>query len=301
MLILLKEGKVIKKGRKFPIKILKTMKKIHSIIIISLLVFGISGFVSASMLLPLSEEGKLHTKAETSPVIEKTNNHFVLTPPGLEKVVFIHYKKGFGKPSWAGKDKKESSCYDFLGKGVKWQKTPVNYVIDPDNPDGLSEDFIANAVFAGAEEWDNHTNTELFNNSYQIVHDTSWDSDAPDGRNEILFGNYSDPDVIAVTVVWGYFSGPPSSRKISEFDILFDTDYNWGNADQNNDEVIDNPNVMDLQNIATHELGHAIGLGDVYDNTCSYVTMYGYSDYGEIQKRTIETPDIKGLQELYGE
>jgi len=40
-------------------------------------------------------------------------------------------------------------------------------------------------------------------------------------------------------------------------------------------------------------------LADVYETACSDVTMYGYSDYGEIDKRTLEAPDIKGLQTLY--
>jgi predicted Zn-dependent protease len=57
---------------------------------------------------------------------------------------------------------------------------------------------------------------------------------------------------------------------------------------------------MDLQNIATHEFGHAVGLGDIYDTACSSVTMYGYSDYGDTVKRTLETPDITGLRTLYG-
>ena len=43
-----------------------------------------------------------------------------------------------------------------------------------------------------------------------------------------------------------------------------------------------------------------VGLADVYDYTCSAVTMYGYSDYGETDKRTLETTDIAGLQVLYG-
>ncbi|NIP29559.1 MAG: peptidase M10A and M12B matrixin and adamalysin, partial [Candidatus Dadabacteria bacterium] len=63
--------------------------------------------------------------------------------------------------------------------------------------------------------------------------------------------------VIAVTVIWGYFSGPPSIREIVEFDVLFDTDFTWGNATVN-------PTLMDLQNIATHEIGHGAGLGDLY-------------------------------------
>ena len=257
---------------------------------------------AAAMLIPASEKGISRGRAETLPVIERSiedKDYLVLTPPGLGKIVFIHYKKGFAKPPWAGGGKKETSCYKFLGKGVKWKELPIDYVIDPDNSYGLTEDFIASAIHAGAEEWDEHTSAELFG-TYSIEHDASWDNDAPDGRNELLFGNYSEEGVIAVTVVWGYFYGPPSERKIIEFDVLFDTDYVWGNADPNNDEVTDNPDVMDLQNIATHEIGHGVGLADLYDTVCSEETMYGYSDYGEVKKRSLNSGDIAGIQELYG-
>lgn len=155
------------------------------------------------------------------------------------------------------------------------------------------EDFIVQAISAGAEEWDYWTGAELFNDTYTIVYDGSFDTDSPDGRNELLFGDYPKDGVIAVTVVWGYFSGPPSSREIIEFDVMFDTDYVWGDA------TLDST-VMDLQNIATHEIGHGAGLDDIYDSSCSEVTMYGYSDYGEVKKRTLEPPDITGIQELYG-
>ena len=57
---------------------------------------------------------------------------------------------------------------------------------------------------------------------------------------------------------------------------------------------------MDLQNIATHEIGHGVGLTDVYQTACSQATMYGYSDYGDIIKRDLAQPDITGLQKLYG-
>ncbi|MBU2577818.1 matrixin family metalloprotease, partial [Patescibacteria group bacterium] len=95
--------------------------------------------------------------------------------------------------------------------------------------------------------------------------------------------------VIAVTTIWYN----PATKAIVEFDIMFDTDWTWGDA------TIDTAK-MDLQNIATHEFGHGVGLADVYDSACSAVTMYGYSDYGETQKKTLETPDITGLQKLYG-
>jgi hypothetical protein len=259
------------------------------VILAIILVFSVTA--TAKIQIPASEQGKDKSKADNSPVIEKEDNNLNLMPPGLEKIVYIHYKKGFAKPSWAGGGEKESKCYDFLARGAKWKTLPVNYVIDPDNPDGLTEEFITSAIHAGAEEWDNHTSAELFG-TYSIDYNASWDSDQPDGRNELVFGDYPEEGVIAVTVVWGYFSGPPSLREIKEFDVLFDTDFTWGDA------TIDP--VMDLQNIATHEIGHGAGLDDLYSTDCSEQTMYGYSDYGETKKRDLASGDIAGIQELYG-
>lgn len=216
------------------------------------------------------------------------------TPP-LSKIVFVYKKEGFAKPPWAGGGKgKTSEGYELLGKGVKWKELPATYYIDPDNDNGLTVEFVTKAIYDSAEEWDAHTSAELFNDIYTVIDDGTWDSDVPDGRNELLFGDYPEPGVIAVTVVWGYFIGKPSTRKIIEFDILFDTDFTWGDATVES-------TVMDLQNIATHELGHGVGLADLYDDQWSEQTMYGYATYGETKKRTLESGDIAGIQALYGE
>ncbi len=288
------------------------MKKIALGIFVVVMILSLSGVAGAGKLIPTADQAKEKAKVDNSPVIEKTGDHLVLSPPGLEKVVFIHYKKGYGgfcdndgvcekdlgeNPSCADckKDKDEpedptTACYAFLG--AKWQDLPVDYVIDPDNPDGLTEDFVANAMFLGAEEWDNHTSADLFG-GYTIDYNSSWDSDAPDGRNELLFGDYPEDGVIAVAITWGYFRGKPSARRIVEFDILFDTDFIWGDA------IIDSA-VMDLQNITTHELGHGVGLADLYETVCVEETMYGYSNYGDVKKRDLNTGDVAGIQTLYG-
>ncbi len=275
------------------------MKKIGLGILIVLIVLSVSGVAGAGRLIPANEKAEGRAK---------------ITPPGLEKAVFIHYKKGFVKPGTecgngicepseninkcpedcggGGEDPDTSSCYAFLGRGVKWQEGPVNYVIDPDNSDNLAESFVVSAISTGAEEWDTHTNAELFGD-YSVDYTASWDSDAPDGRNELVFGDYPQDGVIAVAIVWGYYTGPPGLRRIVEFDILFDTDFTWGDA-------VNNPLVMDLQNIAVHELGHGVGLADLYNTVCLDETMYGYSNYGDIKKRDLNTGDITGIQKLYG-
>lgn len=278
------------------------LRLVISILVITIFVFSVT---ATPMLIPASEQGRDKARADNSPI-----------PPGLQRVVFIHYKKGFAKPPCdndgvcepedgekpscedcknGGNGEEESTCYAFLDKWAKWKELPVDYVIDPDNPDGLTESFVVSAISAGAEEWDAHTSAELFG-TYFIDYSSSWDIDAPDGRNELLFGDYPQEGVIAVAVVWGYFYGPPGQRRIIEFDVLFDTDFTWGDAT----DVTTDPAVMDLQNIATHEIGHGAGLADLYDTACSEETMYGYSSYGETIKRDLNTGDITGIRELYG-
>lgn len=215
--------------------------------------------------------------------------------PVLEKKLFIHYPKGHvneAKPPWAGGGDKSSDCFEDFGRDIIWKQLPLTVYINPSNIDFMSEDFVVWSIVWGAEEWDEWTSQELFY-QYWIDYSASVDFSVPDGKNEIAFGFYSDTNAIAVTVVWGYFSGPPKGRRIVEADMLFNNYYWWGDASWD-------PFVMDVQNIATHEFGHVVGLADLYTAGCSQETMYGYSTYGDLSKRDLFVGDILGIRELYG-
>ncbi len=264
------------------------IKKTGFAILIIALTLTVSGIALAGILIPAADRAKENGLAGKSPVIEETAaGEWELKAPGLEKMEFIHWKKGFVKTE-AAKAPKPLTCYKFLTPTkVKWTVLPVSYVINSTNPQALTPEFITSAVSTSAETWDLAISKELINNVYTI--DPTAAYGVQNYKNAITFGDYPTTGVIAVTTVWYN----PATKSIVEFDIEFDTDWTWGDATIN-------PTVMDLQNIAVHELGHGLGLADVYESACSIVTMYGYSDYGETIKRTLEAPDIKGLQTLYG-
>ena len=105
-----------------------------------------------------------------------------------------------------------------------------------------------------------------------------------------MFENLGDDGPIAFAIVWGIFSGPPQGRKLVEWDAVFNSDYDWSLSGE--------ANKMDYQNIATHEFGHALGLGHP-ESTCTEETMYAFASFGETKKRTLELGDIAGVNELY--
>lgn len=287
--------------------------------ILTVIVFlGIAGTAAASVVIPAANKAKGRAKA-----------------PDLEKIEFIHWKKGFAKPSLCGNEVLDpgekcelgypctngqvcenckciggeepaptptlsptptptptATCYAFMGEYGKrllqWRNNlPVSYAINPTNPDGLPETFVTSAISAGAEEWDSWTGTEMFEDEYGVDYTRAYG--VQDYVNTIAWSDYPTEGVIGVTTVWYN----PATKTIVEFDVMFDTDWRWGDAEKSSA-------VMDLQNIATHELGHGVGLGDLYETTCIKETMYGYSTEGEIKKRDLEAGDIAGIKELYG-
>ena len=215
-----------------------------------------------------------------------------LSPDGkdfLVKGIIVHYKDKEAKAkSNNGNSKQGGTTTNSCSKTFsKWGTTPVSYVANPTNSQGLDLLFIQNAIENGVNEWDDHTSRNLIVDTYTVDYSVNWG--VQDWKNAIVFGNYPDAGVIAVTTYWRYLRG----GNVAEFDILMDEDFAWGDA------TID-PTKMDFQNIFTHEFGHGLGLSDIYTSTCNTQTMFGYSWEGDIQKRTLESGDISGLQRLYG-
>jgi len=219
----------------------------------------------------------------------------------LSKITFIHHRKAYGKPPWAGGGKgngggkkEEQGYYEYIAKGAKW-KTQEDFELNPNcNDSTATETIITNAVDSGLDEWETAggtTELSIFGNLY-INEVVNYNDGNYRGYNTISFGTYENANVIGVTTVWGYFTGPPGQREIIEAHVLLNDDFVWGDADTN-------AALMDIQNIFTHEIGHAAGMGDLYEDAASEETMYGYSSEGETKKRDLYKGDITGITKLY--
>jgi len=211
----------------------------------------------------------------------------------LAKITFIHFRQAPAKPPkpGGGKPPRSDGYYTYLANGCRW-RTPEPFVVNPFNGEGLPPDFVEQAISAGMFEWERYGGEAIYG-ALRLDGNAAFNDDYADGVNAFAFGTL-DPEIIAITVVWGYFSGPPQTREIVEADMLFnDAFFQWGDGGAN-------PLLMDLQNIATHELGHVAGMGDLYIADAFQETMYGYSFEGDTAKRDLYNGDIAGIKKLYG-
>lgn len=192
-------------------------------------------------------------------------------------------------------------CTGSIAEGAAW-RVSSGYTLHLRNRHSLSPGFLIDALALADDQWRCALNKygrlvggplirALDGSGGEVI-----DLGAPDGRNDIGFATIEGrPGTVAVTIVWGVFGGPISARRIIEFDMVFDgIHYQWGDASRNRA-------VMDVQSIATHEMGHRYGLDDVYDRACFRATMFGTSSEGETDKRSLHPIDVEGLADLYAQ
>jgi hypothetical protein len=201
----------------------------------------------------------------------------------VEGFAFVHRARAGNarKPGGGG------TCFSYLASGAAWRSAEPWSVDDSDAPINGMASLMATDVGT----WESAAGADILGDGSP---DRSYDAvtSAVDGRNGAEFAPIANAGVIAVTYTWGIFGGPPQSRELVEWDMIFDSDsFAWATDGSSN--------AMDFRNIDTHELGHAMGLGHP-SNTCTEETMYAYASLGETKKRDLFTGDVAGISGLYG-
>lgn len=120
---------------------------------------------------------------------------------------------------------------------------------------------------------------------------TSVSRQAYDGRNIVAWGRTSG-SALGVTYIRYY----TSSGQVVDVDTIMNKKFSWRWSTQ---AQCAESTAYDAENIMNHELGHWLGLDDMY--TADYVdnTMYGYGSKGEVKKNTLTTGDTAGATAIY--
>ena len=207
----------------------------------------------------------------------------------VEGYAIIHRKNEAARSS--GAKTTPVTCYGFLAKDAKW-KNVEPWVVNSTNTRSLDPVFVFDNLGSNIVKWEKAAAYNILGDGTMTSAALSADTMSPDNQNEVYFTDLSDPNTIAITIIWGVFGGPTFQRKLVEWDQVYDdTTYDWSASGE--------PGKMDFENIATHELGHSVGMADLYNSSCAKETMYGYAAYGEIQKRDLNAGDIVGVNKLY--
>jgi hypothetical protein len=169
----------------------------------------------------------------------------------------------------------------YVLKTARWNTTPVPFYVNAQNLDAAPADLLSGVQF-GASAWTNQSNAAF---SFYYAGGTSGSTVTNNGRNEVFFRNASNGSAIATTYTYS------SGGRILDTDIVF-----WDAAYKFFSGGTGCSGGFYVEDVATHEFGHALGLGH---STVSGATMYPSLGYCSTGARWLEEDDKQGVEALY--
>lgn len=171
--------------------------------------------------------------------------------------------------------------------GQSWTGSSTTYRVNPNFTDGSAGSGTDQtlAIRSGADEW-KISGQGSFAFSYGGT--TTVNSVALDGTNAVYYAGGDGGGALAVC--WYWFSG----SSLTAFDIEFydrdgGFDFIWS--------VNPTPSEFDIQGVACHEFGHALGMAH---SGVAGATMFPSVSPGNTSIRSLSSDDIAGYQALYG-
>ncbi|MCA9319312.1 MAG: matrixin family metalloprotease, partial [Planctomycetes bacterium] len=178
----------------------------------------------------------------------------------------------------------------FFPTGQVWATPTAPYFVNPSFTDaaaGTAAQQIA-AIQRAASEWKSAGQIP-----FQFIYagTTAVNFVAPgDGVNAIFYSPGANGGGALATTTWSF----DNQNKMTGFDMQF-----FDFVSNINPVWAINPNFsqFDIEGVAVHEFGHAIGLAH---SGVANATMFPSVNPGSISARTLDADDISGVQSLYG-
>ena len=125
---------------------------------------------------------------------------------------------------------------------------------------------------------------------------TTVNSARRDYLNIVAWGNVKYGQAIAVAYIWW----DQATGQVLEVDTIMSSRLPWHYTSGVDPDVeCGDFCCYDVQNILTHEVGHWMGLDDLYNAADKDLTMYGYGAKGELKKDTLGSGDVEGIAAIY--
>lgn len=178
-----------------------------------------------------------------------------------------------------------SASAAFVTSGFKWMSGSASWGYNGTGAHAGVSGTAGGAMQAAAGTWGQQGAAFAFSGGGASGNGTGACAGSTDGSNTVGWGAQSG-SVLAVTCSWFGSTGSPFKPAV-EFDMQFDPEWNWttGGAIQ-----------VDVQSVALHEFGHALGLN--HTPTSGAVMVASYQNGTD--KRTPAQDDINGIIAIYG-
>jgi hypothetical protein len=223
-------------------------------------------------------------------------------------------EKGASTSSKVATTAKGGSYTSYKLTGFRWNKKDpkVQLYLNPANtPSGLSAYTTQQAITLAANAWDNAVSSNLFADGTTVKIDSKKVVDDPfsarpkrDGYSVHGWKKFSNC-FVAYNRWWSNGAKVGGYYSLTESDTWYNLNYQWTTSMS----VAQSTRKVDLISVSLHELGHSIGLDDIYSS------KYGgtlspkdprTNDYDQVMnlyngpQRTLGNGDKYGVQKLYG-
>ena len=214
---------------------------------------------------------------------EKINVDVSINIPGKARGYKVTASNGLAKVT----ARDIGGTYVLTGKRWNTRDPQLKFVLKNDaylTNEGITAANVHAAVVAAANTWATASSQNLFGPV------TISSTVATDRYNKINTINWqlNTGSCLAYARTWYKSTLVDGYKTIVDSDIVFNTKYPWRTSGTVG---------ADVQTIALHELGHSLGLGDLYGSTDAEQVMYGY--YKKV-KISLGAGDRLGIAKMYG-
>lgn len=189
-----------------------------------------------------------------------------------------------------------TAAYSLLGYRWNTKDPQLKWVLKNDalmTVEGLTSSSVSGAIKNASETWDAASNQNLFADSGLVTLNASVKADSYNKINTINWKPMTTGcNVLAYARTYYKSTKVDNYYSAIESDIVMNSNYGWRTSPTGTK--------IDTESILLHEMGHTLGLGDLYGKTEFVNDKRQVMHYYTGTKRTLGNGDKTGIWKLYG-